>query len=203
MSDKREINSAYIEELTTLIENQNSTKLVAILEGLHIADIAEIIEDLSSDNAKYLFNLITDEERSAAILVELEDDTRENLLADLTAKEIAEEVIDKLESDDAADVIGELSDETQEKVLSHIEDIEHANDISDLLNYPEDSAGGLMAKELIKVNENWNTVQCLKEMRKQADDVKKVYTIYVVDNDNKLLGLMSLRGLFLPKDQLL
>ena len=199
MSDKREINSAYIEELTTLIENQNSTKLVAILEGLHIADIAEIIEDLSSDNAKYLFNLITDEERSAAILVELEDDTRENLLANLTAKEIAEEVIDKLESDDAADVIGELSDETQEKVLSHIEDIEHANDISDLLNYPEDSAGGLMAKELIKVNENWNTVQCLKEMRKQADDVKKVYTIYVVDDDNKLLGLLSLRRLLLTE----
>ena len=199
MSDKREINSAYIEELTTLIENQNSTKLVATLEELHIADIAEIIEDLSSDNAKYLFNLITDEERSAAILVELEDDTRENLLADLTAKEIAEEVIDKLESDDAADVIGELSDETQEKVLSHIEDIEHANDITDLLNYPEDSAGGLMAKELIKVNENWNTVQCLKEMRKQADDVKKVYTIYVVDDDNKLLGLLSLRRLLLTE----
>ncbi len=199
MSDKKEINSAYIEELTTLIENQNSTKLIAILEELHIADIAEIIENLSSDNAKYLFNLITDEERSAAILVELEDDTRENLLADLTAKEIAEEVIDKLESDDAADVIGELSDETQEKVLSHIEDIEHANDISDLLNYPEDSAGGLMAKELIKVNENWNTVQCLKEMRKQADDVKKVYTIYVVDDDNKLLGLMSLRRLLLAE----
>ena len=199
MSDKREINSAYIEELTTLIENQNSTKLVTILEELHIADIAEIIEDLSSDNAKYLFNLITDEERSAAILVELEDDTRENLLANLTAKEIAEEVIDKLESDDAADVIGELSDETQEKVLSHIEDIEHANDISDLLNYPEDSAGGLMAKELIKVNENWNTVQCLKEMRKQADDVKKVYTIYVVDDDNKLLGLLSLRRLLLTE----
>ena len=199
MSDKREINSAYIEELTTLIENQNATKLVATLEELHIADVAEIIEDLSSDNAKYLFNLITDEERSAAILVELEDDTRENLLADLTAKEIAEEVIDKLESDDAADVIGELSDETQEKVLSHIEDIEHANDISDLLNYPEDSAGGLMAKELIKVNENWNTVQCLKEMRKQADDVKKVYTIYVVDDDNKLLGLLSLRRLLLTE----
>ena len=199
MSDKREINSAYIEELIALIENQNSTKLIAILEELHIADIAEIIENLSSDNAKYLFNLITDEERSAAILIELEDDTRENLLADLTAKEIAEEVIDKLESDDAADVIGELSDETQEKVLSHIEDIEHANDITDLLNYPEDSAGGLMAKELIKVNENWNTVQCLKEMRKQADDVKKVYTIYVVNDDNKLLGLLSLRRLLLTE----
>jgi magnesium transporter len=199
MSGKREINSAYIEELTTLIENQNSIKLVAILEELHIADIAEVIEDLSSENAKYLFNLITDEERSAAILVELEDDTRENLLADLTAKEIAEEVIDKLESDDAADVIGELSDETQEKVLSHIEDIEHANDITDLLNYPEDSAGGLMAKELIKVNENWNTVQCLKEMRKQAYDVKKVYTIYVVNDNNKLLGLLSLRRLLLTE----
>ncbi|MAW21215.1 MAG: magnesium transporter [Flavobacteriales bacterium] len=199
MSNKIEINSIYIQELTTLIEHKDSTKVVSKLEELHIADIAEVIETLSSDNAKYIFNLISDEERSAAILVDLEDNTRENLLSDLSAKEIAEEVIDKLESDDAADVIGELSDKTQEEVLSHIEDIDHANDISDLLNYPEDSAGGLMAKELIKVNENWNTVQCLKEMRKQANDVKKVYTIYVVNDDNKLLGLMSLRRLLLTQ----
>lgn len=199
MSDKLEINSAYIENLSSLIDSQNSKELSSIISELHIADIAEIIKNLSTDNAKYLFDLISDEEKSAAVLVELEDDTRENLLEDLSAKEIAEEVIDNLESDDAADVIGELSEEKKEEVLSHIEDIEHASDISDLLSYPEDTAGGLMAKELIKVNENWTTVQCLKEMRKQADDVKKVYTIYVVDDNNKLLGLMSLRKLLLTE----
>tara|TARA_B100001758_G_scaffold217676_1_gene204649 strand:+ start:18248 stop:19600 length:1353 start_codon:yes stop_codon:yes gene_type:complete len=199
MSNKIEINSNYIEELTSLIEYNDSDKVVAKLKELHIADIAEVIERLSSENAKFLFNLIPEEEKSAAILVELEDNTREKLISGLSAKEIAEEVINKLESDDAADVIGELSEETKEEVLSHIEDITHANDISDLLNYAEDSAGGLMAKELIKVNENWNTIQCLKEMRKQANSIKKVYTIYVVDDENKLLGLMSLRRLLLTE----
>ena len=167
MSDKIEINSAYIDELTSLIESQNSKELISKIVELHIADIAEIIGDLSLENAKYLFELISDEEKSAAVLVELEDDTREELLEDLSAKEIAKEVIDNLESDDAADLIGELSEDKKEEVLSYIEDEDLVSDISDLLTYPEDTAGGLMAKELIKVNENWNTVQCLKEMRKQ------------------------------------
>ena len=198
MSDRIEINSAYIEQITALIEANKSAELSVILSDLHIADIAEIIEDLQLDDAHFLFDLI-EEEKSAAVLVELEDDTREELLSGLTPKEIAEEVIDNLESDDAADVIGELSEDKKEKVLAHIEDIEHASDISDLLTYPEDTAGGLMAKELIKVNENWNTLQCLKEMRKQAEDVKKVYTIYVVDDNNKLLGSLSLRRLLLAE----
>ena len=197
MSDKIEINSAYIEELTSLIEAQNSKELISRIKELHIADIAEIIEDLSLENVKYLFELISDEDKSAAVLVELEDDTREELLEDLSAKEIAKEVIDNLESDDAADLIGELSEDKKEEVLSHIEDEELASDISDLLNYPEDTAGGLMAKELIKVNEKWNTLQCLREMRKQAEHVKQVHTIYVVNDNDILLGSMSLRRLLL------
>jgi len=196
MSDRIEINSAYIEQITALIEANNSAELSVIITDLHIADIAEIIEDLSIGNAHFFFNLI-DEEKAALVLVELEDDIREDLLSDLTAKEIAGEVIDNLESDDAADVIAELSKEKKEEVLAYIEDEEHASDISDLLSYPEDTAGGLMAKELIKVNENWTTLQCLKEMRKQAEHVKEVHTIYVVDNDDKLLGSMSLRKLLL------
>ena len=115
----------------------------------------------------------------------------------IAIKQIAEEVIENLETDDAADLIGEFSEAKKEEVLSHIENIEYANNISDLLTYQENTAGGLMAKELIKVNENWNTIQCLKEMRKQADNIKKVYTIYVVDNKDKLLGLLSLRKLLL------
>ena len=196
MSDRIEINSAYIEQITSLIEANNSTELSLIISDLHIADIAEIIEDLSIDSAHFLFDLI-EEEKSAPVLVELEDDTREEILSDLTAKEIAEGVINNLESDDAADVIGKLSENKKEEVLSLIEDIERASDISDLLTYDDDTAGGLMAKELIKVNENWTTIQCLKEMRKQAEEVKEVYTIYVVDDNDKLLGILSLRKLLL------
>jgi magnesium transporter len=196
MSDRIEINSAYIEKIASLIEANNSAELSLIIADLHIADIAEIIDDLSIDNAHFLFDLI-EEEKSAPVLVELEDDTLEEILSDLTAKEIAEEVIDNLESDDAADIIGKLSQDKKEEVLALIEDIERASDINDLLTYPEDTAGGLMAKELIKVNENWTTIQCLKEMRKQAEDLKEVYTIYVVDDNDKLLGILSLRKLLL------
>ena len=196
MSDRIEINSAYIEQIASLIEANNSAELSLIIADLHIADIAEIIDDLSIDNAHFLFDLI-EEEKSAPVLVELEDDTLEEILSDLTAKEIAEEVIDNLESDDAADIIGKLSQDKKEEVLALIEDIERASDINDLLTYPEDTAGGLMAKELIKVNENWTTIQCLKEMRKQAEDLKEVYTIYVVNDNDKLLGILSLRKLLL------
>jgi magnesium transporter len=198
MSDRIEINSTFIEQVVALIESNNSQELSGIIADLHFADIAEIIEHLSDKDTHILFDLI-EEEKSATVLVELEDDTREKLLSDLTPKEIAGEVIDNLESDDAADVIGELSKDKKEEVLAHVEDIERASDISDLLTYPEDTAGGLMAKELIKVNENWNTLQCLKEMRKQAEDVKKVYTIYVVDDDDTLLGSLSLKRLLLAE----
>ena len=196
MSDRIEINNAYIKQIASLIEANNSAELSLIIADLHIADIAEIIDDLSIDNAHFLFDLI-EEEKSAPVLVELEDDTLEEILSDLTAKEIAEEVIDNLESDDAADVIGKLSQDKKEEVLALIEDIERASNINDLLTYPEDTAGGLMAKELIKINENWTTIQCLKEMRKQAEDLKEVYTIYVVDDNDKLLGILSLRKLLL------
>ena len=196
MSDRIEINNAYIKQIASLIEANNSAELSLIIADLHIADIAEIIDDLSIDNAHFLFDLI-EEEKSAPVLVELEDDKLEEILSDLTAKEIAEEVIDNLESDDAADVIGKLPQNKKEEVLALIEDIERASNINDLLTYPEDTAGGLMAKELIKVNENWTNIQCLKEMRKQAEDLKEVYTIYVVDDNDKLLGILSLRKLLL------
>ena len=198
MSEKIKISAEFIQEISELIARDNLVKLQELLIDLHIADIAEILEGISLADARKLYAII-DEEKSAEILVELDDDLREDLLAELTSKEIAEEVIENLESDDAADVIGELPEEKQEEVLSHIEDKEHASDISDLLSFPEDSAGGLMAKEFIKVNENWNTLQCLREMRKQAEHVKKVHTIYVVDNDDVLLGSMSLRRLLLAE----
>ena len=200
MSEKTEITAQLINEISEQISKVDTVKLQKLIDDLHVADIADILEDLSISDAQFLYKFIA-EEKSAEIIVELDDDLREDLLAQLTPKEIAEEVIDNLETDDAADVIGELSEKKKIEVLSHIGDQEHASDISDLLNYSEDTAGGLMAKELIKVNENWNSLQCLREMRKQAKYVKKVHTIYVVNNKNILLGTLSLRRLLLTETQ--
>ena len=199
MPHKVNISKEYLQKLVDYINNRNKEKLSKIIKKIHAADIAEIIKNITTKEAKFLYNLISNEEQAAAVLIELDDDIREKLLVDLTPKEIAEDLIENLETDDAADVILELPKQKKEAVLSHIENTQHANNISDLLEYNEDTAGSLMAKELIKVNENWNTIKCLKEMRKQAENIKIVHTIYVVDDQNILLGLMSLRKLLLAE----
>jgi magnesium transporter len=128
--------------------------------------------------------------------MELDEDIREKILQKLSAKEIAEEV-EELDSDDAADIIGELSEERQEAVMSQIEDEEHVKEIEELLTYDEDSAGGLMAKELVRVNENWSVLKCVREMRLQAEEVTRVHSIYVVDDNEKLKGRLSLKDLLI------
>tara|TARA_B110000503_G_C7123990_1_gene403743 strand:- start:680 stop:1912 length:1233 start_codon:yes stop_codon:yes gene_type:complete len=151
------------------------------------------MDELDSHEAGYIFNAL-DSEKTAEILLELDDDVREKILFNLSPKEIAEE-LDELSTDDAADIIAELSNEKKQQVISELDDVEHAKDIVDLLRYDEDSAGGLMAKELVKVNENWNVLTCVKEMRAQAENVKRVHSIYVVDDENRLKGRLSLKDL--------
>ena len=181
---------AQIEEL---ISNHSDSRLLRMMEEIHYADVAEIANELSEEQATYLIKLL-DSDKTSDVLTELDDDVREAVLNNLSSKEIAEE-LDELDSDDAADIIAELPDDIVQQVISEIEDREHAQDIVDLLKYPENSAGGLMAKELVKVNENWNVLTCVKEMRAQAENVTRVHSIYVVDDDERLLGRLSLKDL--------
>ncbi len=182
-----------IEQIQELIENKKDKTLLELLENVHYADIAEIINELNLDEATYIIKLL-DSEKTADVLTEVDEDIRERILAGLSAKEIAEE-LDELDTDDAADIIAELPEERIQEVISELEDKEHAKDIVELLRYDEDTAGGLMAKELVKVNENWNVLTCVKEMRAQAENVTRVHSIYVVDNDDKLKGRLSLKDL--------
>ena len=190
-----EITNDLLENVTLFVESTNDKAIIALFEEMHYADIAEILDDLSFEDAVYIIKLL-DSEKTSAVLMELDEDIREKILQTLSAKEIAEEV-EELDSDDAADIIGELSEERQEAVLSQIEDEEHVKEIEELLTYDEDSAGGLMAKELVKVNENWNVLKCVREMRAQAEEVTRVHSIYVVDNDDKLKGRLSLKDLLI------
>jgi magnesium transporter len=193
---KFELTNEFISELNELINNKDPQSVQSYIKDCHHADIAEILDELEFENACFLFELL-DDNIAADVLVELEDDLREELLKIHSPKEIAEEFVDNMDSDDAADIISELPENKKQEVLSHIEDQELASDIADLLNYEEDIAGGLMAKELIKVNSNWSVMRCVKEMRRQAEDVELVYTIYVVDDNNVLLGTLSLKRLLL------
>ncbi|MCB2194475.1 MAG: magnesium transporter [Bacteroidetes bacterium] len=190
-----ELTKEFIDLLQDHIEKNDEVTVFEMVKDLHPADIAEIYDELDIDEARFI-HVILDPEIAADVLVELEEDDRERFLKVLPSEVIAE-FVNKLDSDDAADVIGEFSEEKQEEVLSHIDDLEQAGDIVDLLNYDEDSAGGLMAKELITVNENWNIMTCLKEMRKQAADVDEIYYVYVIDDNNVLKGTLSLKKLLL------
>jgi magnesium transporter len=187
------ISKELLAQIEQLIHAKNDSALEALLNDLHHADIAEIFEELEIAEATYIFKIL-DSEITAEILPELEDDLREKILQGLSAKEIAEE-LDELDTDDAADIIAELSQSKKEEVISELEDVEHAKDIVDLLRYDEDTAGGLMGKELVKVNENWNVLTCVKEMRIQAENVTRVHSIYVVDDENRLKGRLSLKDL--------
>jgi magnesium transporter len=187
------ISKELILELEQLIENNNDEQLELLLNDLHHADIAEILDELNFDEATYIFKVL-DSEKTAEILLELEDDLRENILNRLSPKEIAEE-LDELETNDAADIIAELSKSKKEEVISELQDVEHAKDIVELLRFDEDTAGGIMHKELVKVNENWNVLTCIKEMRIQAEFISRVHSIYVVDDGDRLIGRLSLKDL--------
>lgn len=189
-----EITREYIQHLQEDIALGKDSAIVARLANVHPADIADVFEELRAEENAYVYKLL-DRELAADVIVELNEDVRERLLQSFTSKEIAEEVLEHIDSDDASDMISELPDEKIEEIISHIEDEEKASDIIDLLNYREGTAGALMAKELIKVNEKWTVAHCIREMRKQAEELDNVYTIYVVDDKNVLLGRLSLKRL--------
>ena len=182
-----------IKQVIDLIINKDDTSLLNKFNDLHHADIAEVLEQLHFDQATYIIKLL-ESDKTSEVLMELDDDFREQILKNLSPKEIAKE-IEELDTDDAADIISELPIDKQNKVISKIIDAEHKADIKELLEYDEDSAGGLMAKELVKVNENWTVTKCVKEMRIQASEVTRVHSIYVVDDKNKLVGRLSLKDL--------
>ena len=188
-----QLSDELIQKFEVLIQQQNDKELNLTLEDVHPADIAEIISELDLDEATYIIKLL-DSVKTAEALMELEEGVRERILENLSAKEIAEE-LEEMDTDDAADIISELSEERQQKVIAQIIDEEHADNIVELLRYDEDSAGGLMAKELVKVNENWSVTGCMAEMRAQAENVTRVHSIYVVDGKNKLKGRLSLKDL--------
>jgi magnesium transporter len=181
------------------IEAKNDTLLQDQLNGLHYADIAEILDELNLDQATYIIKLL-DSETTSDILAELEEDVREKILENLSPKEIAEEV-KELDSDDAADLLSELSPERKKKVIAQIDDKELVADIQELLEYDENTAGGLMAKELVKVSETWTVAGCLRKIRAQAKNVKRVHSIYVVNKKEKLIGRLSLKDLLIAKNE--
>ena len=188
-----ELSNELIEKVSHLISKRKNSEIKKIVDGFHYADIAEIIDELDESQRIYLIKLI-DSDKTSDVLTELDEDVREKILKTLSPKEIAGE-IKEMDSDDAADILDELTDERKEKVISLIKDDNITENIRELLSYDEDSAGGLMAKELISVYESWSVLTCLREIRKQAENITRVHSIYVLNQKNELIGRLSLKDL--------
>lgn len=189
-----ELTRSYIEELTNLVVEERKTEALELLKDLHAADIADVFENLETDVARYLFFQF-EPSRASKILSELEDDKVDSFLAAIPGDIIANDLIQKIDTDDAADILQQLTPKLKAEILSHLKDKEHAEDIADLLVYDEDTAGGLMAKELIKVNYNWEVNTCITDIRNNHDDVEDAVYAFVVDDDNRLKGAFPLKKL--------
>ena len=188
----KESNDHDIERIGAFVEAADAPAARDELREMHPADIAELFRSLDLRQAEWLFNLIEDHEQKADVLMELDEEDRKRLLEDMDPEQIGH-FIDLLDTDDAVDLIQELDEEDREEVIQHIDDVEQAGDIVDLLQYDEDTAGGLMGTELIEVNENLSMPDCLKEMRRQAEELDDIYYVYVVDDDRRLKGVLPLK----------
>ncbi|MBO3698523.1 magnesium transporter [Fabibacter sp. E12] len=168
------------------------------MEGVDPADISQLLEEATPENTKFVLDLLQNEV-GAEVIEELEEDTRQDFLKELNPEEIAE-YIEEMDSDDAVDVINDLPVRVREEVIAAIKDPESAAHIQELMRYDEDCAGGLMAKEMIVANVNWTILQTIEEIRRQAENVDKIYSIYVVDDRQKLLGKVSVKRIILTND---
>ncbi len=186
------MNEEYIEQIKSLIEAKEPDKIKELLADLHPADIAELCNELNPQEARFIY-LLLDNDTAADVLIEMDEDVRKEFLEILPSETIAKRFLDHMDTDDAVDIIREMDEEKQEEVLSHIEDIDQAGDIVDLLKYDEDTAGGIMGTEMVIVNENWSMPECLKEMRLQAEEMDEIYYVYVVDDDERLRGVFPLK----------
>ncbi len=190
----KEFTPDYLDKIRNIIAAGDQQAASKILADMHPADIAELYQELDIDEAEFLYKLL-DPDTAADVVMELDEEDRKRLLSDMTAEDIAQQFIDHLDTDEAVDLIQELDEEDRDEILSHIDDVEQAGDIIDLLKYDEDTAGGLMGKEMIVVNENWSMPECIKQMRMQAEDLDEIYYVYVVDNEDRLKGILPLKTL--------
>lgn len=188
------VTNEYIQDIQDSIEEQGIGPRLPELNDMHSADIAELVQRLPlSCGKEVVFNI--EEQKAAEVLIEIDEELRGRILEEYTGQEIASELVENLDSDDAADLINELPDEKKRQVLNSLEDPAQAKGLAELLIYPENTAGAIMATELVKVNLNWKVMHCLRQMRLQAEKVDQVHSVYVVNDENKLIGTLSLKKL--------
>lgn len=199
LSGTLELDSELVGDIEALVESGGRAMVLNILADLHPADIARLLMHVSRGDAELLFEWLP-VEMAGDVIVELDDDFRAELLEDVEHARL-KAVIDELETDDAADVLSDLPSEVADVVLPTLAD---AEDVGALLGYEEDTAGGIMATEYVAVPPDWTVAQATEEVRRNAETVEEVFVVFVVDEDFRLLGFVSLKRLLLsPADALI
>jgi magnesium transporter len=192
-----QLSKEFLERLEEAVEARDEAFIQDSLANVKPADISTILHEFDADESKYIFDLLP-VEKAAVILSELDEDVRKDFLKNFSSNEIAP-YVDQLDSDDAVDLLNEQPVKTREEVIANLSNSEKVDHIVDLLHYEEDCAGGLMAKELIKANLNWTVTETIEEIRRQAENVSKIYSVYVIDDEEKLLGKVSLKRMLLSR----
>jgi magnesium transporter len=185
-----------LKDIRDLIEIQNQGALLNILVDLHPADIADILTELKKDERKFLFHLLPTD-LASAVLTELDQPVVEHILEDVSERQISS-FVDQMNSDDAADIISDLPEEIANKVLDQIP-VEVSEEVKELLHYDEDTAGGIMALEFILVKDNDTVNQTIKVIRKAKKEIDNIHIVWVVNDQNVLLGSVTLTDLVLAK----
>ncbi len=189
-----ELTKEYIQNLQFLIETEDLNQLNEAIVSLHPADIADILEQLTQEEAHFIFFRLNPTLASKTI-VELEEENIDRLLKVIPPEIIATELIEKMKSDNAADVLQALPKRIKNNILENITDADIKSDIANLLDYDENTAGGLMATELVRVNMNWDVRTCISEIRRQAENVDNIVNVYVVNDKNELKGSLGITKL--------
>lgn len=183
-----------IDNIKVLIEEEATQSLLTIFKDIHPADIAEIINHLDKEKARYAFNIL-DTETASEVLIELDENIREKILEEVDAEKIAD-IVDELDTDDATDIVSELPDKVAEQVLEYIEP-ESSEDVKELLKYREDSAGGIMTSDFVHVFEYATIADAIEQVRHKAEIIDHIYYIYVTKQNEELVGFILLKSLLL------
>ncbi|MGH1365239.1 MAG: magnesium transporter [Calditrichia bacterium] len=186
-----------LEDIHYLLESDQLDFLRNILADMHVADISDLVESLDADSRYKVFSLIS-QDSASDVLADLEDVAKEDILEELDSSEIAE-LVSEMDSDDAVDIVSELDSHIANEVLDKVDE-EAIEDIRELLKYPEDTAGGIMAKEYVSIEVNWTVQQAIEQLRKASERVDDIYLCYVVDRFGLLLGTVSLKELILAEE---
>ncbi len=192
------INERLVKEIKELIREGKTEDLRRIIDKMKPADAADLIEHLDPDERVFIFKLL-EPVSAGEVLVEVEPPIQEDIVEKMDNRSLTE-IVETLDSDDAADLVGFLPKERAKSIIDSVEK-QVSEELKKLLPYPEDTAGGIMALEFVAVRADATIKDAIEVIRKKKDEIKNLYHVWVVDDEGRLVGVVSIRDLLLESPE--